>query len=249
MEVAAVLQVREVIVLCLLVSAPGLALGADSYQQADAKLNALYGQLKSLSTPEAWKQWVAEERAWLKRRDETCGAGVRPDNQDCLTRLTNERVGSFEKQIAELAKQVTTTFAGGWTAWHCPPKVTEDPEKCSNFTIFLYQRQGQLCGVHAYATVNASRVDEGVAPSILGKVTGPEADGVVQSGRADPPVRLRVQLSLVKDRLHWKTVGLEGNDGDYLIPDDVWLSRERDAALAKDADLEAACQKPVPSFN
>jgi uncharacterized protein YecT (DUF1311 family) len=260
---------------------------AYAYRQADAKLNALYKELKALSPPEAWKRLVADERAWIQQRDETCRAESGPEKTGpgeqggtshplysremnrCLTRLTNERIKTFEAMSAQLPKHAESsasndtessaqkrplTFAGGWTAWMCPPRVEPDPEKCANLGIYLYERHGQLCGAHTFATANATRLDEGGAPSILGKLNGPQAEVIVESGRSEPPVHLRVQISFAKEQLHWKIVGAEpshGGSGEYLVPEDVWLRRDDEPVFSKEfaAELKAACESPSPSFS
>ena len=235
---------------------------AYAYQQADAKLIALYRKLKSLSAPEAWKLQVEEERAWVKERDDACkeggGAEDKQDKNGCLALLTSDRVKLFEERIETLSKQRgqtqrQRTFVGAWTAWMCPAGVAHDPEKCGNFGIFLYQKEGRLCGAHTFATANASRLDEGGAPSIIGKLNGLEADATVQSGRSDPPVRMRVRMSLAKNTLHWKIVGMEpshGGTGEYLIPEDVWLTSTFEPVFSEDfaAELKTACERPSPSF-
>lgn len=104
---------------------------AYAYQQADAKLNALYRKLKSLSTPEVWKLQVEEERAWVKERDDHCkeeGGAEDKSLQDadgCLALMTNSRVKLFEERIETLSRQrgetpMQKSFAGAWTAWMCP---------------------------------------------------------------------------------------------------------------------------------
>ena len=237
---------------------------AYAYRQADAKLNVLYGKLKSLSEPEVWKLQVEEERAWVKERDDSCKEGdgaedkALHDTNGCLAMLTNERVELFEERVEVLSQQRGQppgqhAFAGAWTAWMCPAGVAHIPEKCANFAIFLYQKEGQLCGAHTFATANATRLDEGEAPSIIGKLEGLEADVTAQSSRSDPPARMRVQMSLSKNRLLWKMVGMEpsqGGTGEYLIPEDVWLSRTFERVFSKDfaVDLKTACEGPSPSF-
>jgi uncharacterized protein YecT (DUF1311 family) len=238
---------------------------AYAYQQADAKLNALYRKLKTLSDPEAWKLQVEEERAWVKERDDNCREedGAKDegsnDTNGCLALLTNQRVKFFEERIAAVSKQAgqtsqeQPTFAGGWTAWMCPPGAAHDPEHCASFEIFLYEKEGQLCGAHIFATANATRLDEGGAPSIIGKLNGPEADMIAQSGRSDPPVRMRVRMSLAKNGLHWKMVGMEpsqGGSGEYLIPEDVWLHSTFEHVFSEEfaTELKTACEGPSPSL-
>jgi uncharacterized protein YecT (DUF1311 family) len=242
---------------------------AYEYQQADAKLNALYKQLKTLSAPGAWKLQVEEERVWVKERDDNCIEDSAKDkgSQDpqtsintngCLTLLTNKRVKLFEERIAALSQlprqsQDQPTFAGGWDVWMCPAGVARDPEKCANFSIFLYEKAGQLCGAHIFATANASRLDEGGAPSIIGKSSGLEATVIAESSRSDPPVRLHVRMGLEKNRLHWEVISAEpseGGSGEYLIPADVWLTRTLEPVFSDEfaAELKTACESPSPAF-
>ena len=84
--------------------------------------------------------------------------------------------------------------------------------------------------------------------------SGLQADVIVQSGRSDPPVRLRIRMILEKDRMHWKMVGMEPSQGgsdEYLIPEDLWLARDHDPVFSKEfaSELEAACQSPSPSLD
>jgi hypothetical protein len=117
-------------------------------------------------------------------------------------------------------------FEGEWEATMCPQGIGITPEQCSHFAISLFEKQSQLCGVHSFAAPGAGRVDEGKAPSIVGRFAANKAEIVVTSGRV--PTSLRV--SLVRstdgyvDYIHWKA--LDPNTiSDSLLPINVSLTR------------------------
>ena len=240
----------------------------ESYQQADAKLNALYRQLKTLSSPEDWKIQVDEERKWIKARDAGCaepehtapnGTQNSPatfDRDGCLRIQTEERVKVLEQRVAELSQRPPgdhSLFAGGWSDWMCPAGVKEDPDRCGMFAIFLYDRTGKLCGLYSYVSAGAERADEGGTPSIIGQSSGTQATVVAQSDWSDPPVRVHAQLTLKDNRLHWKSGVVDipqGASGEYWIPDDVWLNKTSDPIVTDKvmADLEVACDGPSPAL-
>jgi hypothetical protein len=235
---------------------------SESYQQADARLNALYRQLKALSSPEDWKVQVEEERKWIKERDEDCTqpGSAAPngshEREDCLRIHTEDRIKVFEMRIAEHSQKSPAArplLAGGWSAWMCPAGVKEDPDRCSMFAIFLYDRAGQLCGLYTYVGPAAERADAGGTPSIIGRSNGAEATVVAQSDWSDPPVRVHAQMTLKDNRLHWKSGAVDipkGSSGEYWIPDDVWLNRTSDSVVSDKvlADLHTACNRPSPAF-
>jgi hypothetical protein len=133
-------------------------------------------------------------------------------------------------------------FSGAWVAWLCPAGVRYDPAICSNFVLELYQARDKLCGAHVFATAGAVQMDEGAAPSLLGTIAGSTATVVVESGRASPPIRVRSELTMVKDGLQWRR--LESPDGDYLLPVSARLSRSRHETLLHPVfaqKLRAAC--------
>jgi hypothetical protein len=74
------------------------------------------------------------------------------------------------------AKEPISRFEGSWSVWLCPTGVTQGADNCAQFELYLYESNGELCGAHAFASAEASRVDEGSAPSIVGKVAGYSAD-------------------------------------------------------------------------
>lgn len=254
----------------LLFSAATYATPTESYQQADAKLNALYRQLKTLSSPEDWKTQVDEERKWIKERDEDCTeAESAPngaqdsrtvfDREGCLRIHTEERVKVFEERVARLLQGSQrpsgehSLLAGGWSAWMCPAGVKEDPDRCAMFAVFLYDRSGQLCGSYTYVSAGAEHADEGGAPSIVGRSNGTVATVVAQSDWSDPPVRVHAQMTFKDNRLHWKSGAVDtpkGSSGEYWIPDDVWLNRTFDSVVTGQVmtDLKAACDRPSPTL-
>lgn len=78
-----------------------------SYKQADAELNALYKEIKDrlAGAPEAAKQLVAAQRAWVAFRDAECsfaasgvsGGSIYPTvYAGCLEDLTLARVADFK---------------------------------------------------------------------------------------------------------------------------------------------------------
>jgi hypothetical protein len=141
------------------------------------------------------------------------------------------------------ADRPESVFQGGWAAWLCPRGVAHDPDKCSNFAVYLYAKDGKLCGAHTFASAGASRVDEGVAPSIVGTIVNSSADIEITSGRADPTITLHAQISHSQGRLHWRT--LESKSGDYLIPTDAWLTRSKTPVFSDEfaASLRSACAR------
>src|ERR1700676_4039037 len=138
-------------------------------------------------------------------------------------------------RAAPNAEQPTNLFEGGWNAWLCPAGISQDPNKCGNFALYLYVANGKLCGAHAFATAGGGRTDEGSAPSIVGAIVGSSADIAITSGRADPPVTLRARMTRKGLRLHWKT--LDSKLGDYLIPPDVWLTRDKSPVFSDEFAL------------
>lgn len=138
-------------------------------------------------------------------------------------------------------------FSGVWTALLCPSGMQSDSGKCSNFVLELFQKENRLCGTHVFATAGASRLDQGAAPSLLGDIVDGAATAVVVSGRASPPVRVRVELKMERGLLQWKR--LENPKGDYLLPLTAQLTRSKRKTLLKPMfahELKAACSS-VPS--
>ena len=214
---------------------------------------------------------MEEERKWIKERDAGCtgSESTAPngtqnsqavfDREGCLKIQTEDRVRVLEQRVAELSQRSQqppgnrSLLAGGWSAWMCPAGVKEDPDRCANFGIYLYDRTGQLCGLYSYVSARAERADEGGTPSIIGQSSGTQATVVAQSDWSDPPVRVHAQLTLKDNRLHWKSGVVDihqGGSGEYWIPDDVWLNRTFDPVVTDKAmaDLKAACDRPSPAL-
>ena len=141
-----------------------------------------------------------------------------------------------------LAADGTAGFSGAWVGWLCPPGAQQNVGQCSNFMMELHQDGNRLCGVHAFATPGASRMDEGTPPSISGEVSDDTASVVVVSSRASPPVRVRAELKMAGGALQWQR--LENPGGDYLLPMSARLIRSKSKSLFAPVfarELKAAC--------
>ena len=141
-----------------------------------------------------------------------------------------------------LAAGSAANFSGAWVGWLCPPGVRQNMGQCANFMVELHQDGKRLCGVHAFATPGANRMDEGTPPSISGEVSDDTASVSVVSGRASPPVRIRAELKIAGDMLQWQR--LENPGGDYLLPMSARLSRAKSKSLFAPVlaqQLKAAC--------
>lgn len=133
-------------------------------------------------------------------------------------------------------------FSGAWVAWICPSGVQRDSGKCSNFVLELHQKGDQLCGAHFFSTAGAERIDEGMAPSVLGEISNDVATVVAMSTRAAPPVKVRVEMKKSNGLLHW--IRLENPSGDYLLPQSTRMSKSRSKTLFApvfEQELKAAC--------
>lgn len=133
-------------------------------------------------------------------------------------------------------------FSGAWVAWLCPNGVQRDSGRCSNFVLELHQRDGRLCGAHFFATAGAERVDEGMAPSVMGEIANGTATVTTISTRANPPVRVRVEMKKANGALQW--LRLDNPSGDYLLPQSTRLTRSRSKTLFAplfEQELKAAC--------
>lgn len=133
-------------------------------------------------------------------------------------------------------------FSGAWVAWICPNGVQKDSGKCSNFVLELHQKDDQLCGAHFFSSPGAERVDEGMAPSVLGEISNDVATVVAMSTRISPPVKVRVEMKKVGGMLHW--IRMEHPPGDYLLPKATRLSKSKAKTLFApvfEQELKAAC--------
>lgn len=133
-------------------------------------------------------------------------------------------------------------FSGAWVAWICPSGVQRDSGKCSNFVLELHQKDDQLCGAHFFSTAGAERIDEGMAPSVLGEIANDVATVVAMSTRTTPPVKVRVEMKKSGGMLHW--IRMEHPPGDYLLPKATRMSKSKSKTLFApvfEQELKAAC--------
>lgn len=79
-----------------------------AYEEADAALNASYGEVRSRLDDEGREQLVATQRAWIAWRDAECafrsrgveGGTIYPTiHAGCLTELTEQRTADFEAML------------------------------------------------------------------------------------------------------------------------------------------------------
>ena len=133
-------------------------------------------------------------------------------------------------------------FSGAWVAWICPNGVQRDSGMCSNFVLELHQNGDRLCGAHFFSTAGAERIDEGMAPSVLGEIANDVATVMATSTRATPPVKVKVEMKKSNGMLHW--IRLEHPSGDYLLPQATRMSKSRSKTLFApvfEQELKAAC--------
>ncbi len=133
-------------------------------------------------------------------------------------------------------------FSGAWVAWICPAGTQYDPVKCANLVLELQQKHDRLCGAHVFATAGARQLDEGPSPSLTGIVSNGTAIVSVESGRASPPLKVKVEIKLARGGLQWRR--LENPEGDYLLPLSAHLSKSKHGSLLHPVlgqRLEASC--------
>jgi hypothetical protein len=136
-------------------------------------------------------------------------------------------------------------FAGVWTAAVCPRGVANEPGKCAQFVLELYQKQNKVCGAHVFATSGASMVDEAPnpsAPSVSGDIADDMATVSVASTRSKAPRGVQAELKLSHGTLLWKRVDKPGRD--ELIPATAQFTRSRHKTLMAPVfaqQLAAAC--------
>lgn len=133
-------------------------------------------------------------------------------------------------------------FSGAWVAWICPNGVQRDSGKCANFVLELHQKDDRLCGAHFFSTAGAERIDEGMAPSVIGEIADDTATVVAMSTRTVPPVKVRVEMKKANGTLQW--LRLENPSGDYLLPQAARLSKSKSKTLFApvfEQELRAAC--------
>jgi hypothetical protein len=69
-------------------------------------------------------------------------------------------------------------YSGSWTGWVCPPGVRNDPSKCANLMVELFQKEDKLCGTHVVVTAGATQFDQGKDASLTGNIG---ADGIANT--------------------------------------------------------------------
>ena len=74
-------------------------------------------------------------------------------------------------------------FSGSWTVDWCDK--SQPATECGGFTVHLLQKGDRVCGTHIAASPGLSRMDEGAARSIVGRVVGRTAVLTIQSGRTE----------------------------------------------------------------
>ncbi len=132
-------------------------------------------------------------------------------------------------------------FSGSWVGWVCPQPGPTNAARCASFSLRLLQKGDRVCGSHLFATAGARQMDEGGMPSLAANVQTDKATGTVESVRASPSVRIAVTLSEVNGGLLWQR--LSNPSGDYLLPDELHLTRTRQVGLSplSEQRLSAAC--------
>lgn len=148
----------------------------------------------------------------------------------------------FLLALAASARAQAPDYSGAWQGWLCPEGLKRDSGKCSSFVLELHQKDGRLCGAHTFSTADASRVDEGGAPSVSGEVKGETADIMVTSTLGKTPVRVRAALRRAGRALQWQR--LDAPQGDYLLPQTARLTKARKKSLFAplfEQELQAIC--------
>jgi len=118
--------------------------------------------------------------------------------------------------------EAIATFRGMWAGRRC----ARDDSTCGSFSIVLAQRGRIICGSHASATPDLSRVDEGDAGSIVGTVTGNAAVVTITSGRNGASYVASISLS--SGRANWSVIGpasVPATGDSDLIPTAAILSK------------------------
>ncbi|GIZ52258.1 hypothetical protein [Noviherbaspirillum aridicola] len=148
----------------------------------------------------------------------------------------------FLLALAAPAPAQTGDYAGAWQAWLCPEGLQRDSGRCSTFVLELHQKEGRLCGSHMFSNADASRIDEGGAPSITGESGGETAEVVLTSTFGKTPVQIRGELKRVGSALQWQR--LDAPRGDYLLPQKARLTKAKKKSLFApvfEQELQAIC--------
>lgn len=133
-------------------------------------------------------------------------------------------------------------YAGAWQAWLCPEGLQRDSGRCSTFVVELHQKDGRLCGSHMFSNADASRIDEGGAPSISGEVRGETAEIVLTSTFGKTPLQIRGELRRTGNNLQWQR--LDAPRGEFLLPQKARLMKAKKKTLFApvfEQELQAIC--------
>lgn len=133
-------------------------------------------------------------------------------------------------------------LSGAWQAWLCPQGLQRDSGRCSTFVLELHQKDGRICGAHTFSTADASRVDEGAAPSVVGKIAGDTAEVAVTSTVGGTPLQVRAELARAGAGLQW--LRQDAPRGEYLLPQKARLTKARKKSLFApvfEQELRAIC--------
>lgn len=112
-------------------------------------------------------------------------------------------------------------FSGAWSVKWCPK---DRRAECGGFYLYLVQKGDAICGTHFAATPGLGKVDEGLGPSISGKVVGSTASITIMSGRDDTVFHARAERA--GRMLKWKLLDIEAGDGrDFVLAEEATLRR------------------------
>lgn len=136
----------------------------------------------------------------------------------------------------------TDDFSGVWVGWLCPRGVKNDPVKCANLVLELFQKKDKLCGTHVFASAGADSIDEGKGASVIGQINGDTATMTINSASASQPQSTAATLTLVKGQLLWR---LEDSSQKSVLPLKAQLNRSSKKTLSSALfaqQLQAACR-------
>jgi hypothetical protein len=124
--------------------------------------------------------------------------------------------------VARPRDEVPASLEGVWEGKLCH----KGGASCGSFSVVLVQRGRAVCGTHASATRDLSKIDEGDPGSLTGTVKGKAAVVIITSGRNGASYIASVRFNL--NRADWVIVGpvSPSTSGDSdLIPRTTTLNR------------------------
>jgi hypothetical protein len=145
--------------------------------------------------------------------------------------------------FAQVAQADTPTgdFAGAWTVEWCDKN--RPAVDCGGFTVHLLQKGDLVCGNHNGASPGLSKLDDGAARSIVGKVVGRTAVLTIESGRSEG-----IYLVSARKRtatIDWHRIGTvkTGNgDTDWIANRALMHKRKPFEGDQRQENMRAACQ-------